>query len=250
MSHFFKYPVNYSYNHYAFDATVSPRIVDYGPNDNNYKTYSTSTNLIFQTYGTTIRDPSSITHVFIKCKGVDTYSVSVSPGRGTGTGLSGETIDSANIVNGIQHDLKAIGPLNASEVQLVVTGTNPQIYEFMCLDSLLEVDPEFTNIRPSLIKPGESIRQNIRGDTFKVGGLSDRRKRHTAFEVVFLPTSVVSPDTFLNAIDQGDNFTFAENIEEWPDRVYPAYLQGQVDEQYIGRVSFNEKWIRFNIVEA
>ena len=87
MSHFFKYPINYEYNRNAFNAGVSPRVADNNCNDNRYDTYSTATNITFQTHGNTLATGTPITHVFLKSKGVNNYSVTVVPGKGSGGGI-------------------------------------------------------------------------------------------------------------------------------------------------------------------
>lgn len=249
MSHFFNFPINYQYDHNAFDNSVAPRVIDNRPNDNNYSTFSPSTSLLFQTHGDTLTDNSRITHVFIKGKNLTDYTIAVPSGQGTGTGLTTQTIPADQVVNGIQHDLRAIGPLMASEVSLTVTGTNTEIIEVMFLESVLDLQNYYTAIQRALIDVGASVRQNIAGGTFKVGGLADREKWNVAFEAIFLPDSITDGDAFLRALQENKNFTFAEDFSRWPDRVYPAYREGPIQEAVIGR-DFYQRRFSFTIVEA
>ena len=248
MSQIFKFPINYTHNHYAFNAGASPRIVDNKPNDNDYRTYSTASNLVFQTYGKTRADTTAITHIWIKSKNVTSYSATPVTGMGTGAGLTGQTIPPSQVINGFQHDLQPL-TLNASEVELVITGTSPEIYEVMFLESIIDLENDYTDVRPQRRDIGSNIRENIRGNSFKVGGLSDRYKHSTFFEAIFLPTSPTNGDAFIRALEENDNFAFAEDFERWPDRVYPAYISSQIDIQYIGRL-FNQRRVQFTIGEA
>ena len=161
MSHFFNFPINYQYDHNAFDNSVTPRVIDNRPNDNKFSTFSTSTSLVFQTHGDTLTDNSRITHIFIKGKNLTDYTVAVPSGKGTGTGLTNQTIPADQVVNGIQHDLRAIGPLMASEVALTVTGTNTEIIEVMFLESVLDLQNYYTSIQSALVDRGAEVRQSI-----------------------------------------------------------------------------------------
>ena len=197
----------------------------------------------------TINDPSTITHLFIKGKNIDTYSLTVVTGKGSGRGVTGQVIPSNQTVNGFQHDLRSIGPLSTSEVELIITGTSPQLYELMLLESLLELDVNFTEIRPTRLSRGSTVRQNIKGQTFRVGSLADRSKWQTQFEALFLPTSNTNGDDFIRALEDDDNFAFAEDFERFPDRVYPCHLYSEIDIEYIGR-RYNQRRIAFTLAEA
>ena len=249
MSHFFNFPLNYEYDHHAYDNSVSPRIVDNDANDNDYNTYSTSKDLIFQTHGDDLTDNSRITHLFIKCKGVTNYTIAVPSGKGTGTGLTNQTIPADQVIGDIQHDLRSVGPLMASEVQLTVTGTDTEIYEVLFLQSLFELENGYQGIQLQYVDPGASIQQNINGTRFKVGGLSDRFKHETSFVAFFSLDTPNDGSDLIKALQTYDNFTFAEEFEEWPDRVYPALLSSPIGVEYVGRV-FHQRRISFSISEA
>lgn len=249
MSHFFKYPINYAYAHQAFDSGQSPRVVDNRANDNDYRTFTSATNLVFQTHGRQLTDTSTITHIFLKSKNVTSYSVTVVTGKGSGLGLTGRAIPMEQIRNGIQHDLQAVSTLQASEVELVLSGTGTELYEVMLLESVLDLQNAYTGVRVARRVVGDSVRQNIRGNTFKVPGLGDRMKWHTNFDALFLPTSATDGDTFIRALENSANFTFAEDFDRWPDRVYPAYLSSEIGISYIGR-QFTQRRVSFSIAEA
>ena len=247
MSHFFKYPINYTYNHHQFNAQVVPRVIDNTANDNDYRTWSRYTKLVFETYGATTTDNSTITHIYIKSKNLDNYSVDAVTGKGTGTGLTNQTIPANQVVEGFQHDLQPVS-LEATEIEVTVTGTNTEVYEVMLLESLFEVDNIYSNVRVVRSNTGSRVRQNIKGDRFVVPGLSSRYKYNSAFETLFLPTNVITAEHFITSIQNNPNFTFAEDFSTWPDRVYPAGIASTFDIAPVDRRR-DQKRVGFTIIE-
>lgn len=250
MSQIFKFPVNYRYGRRAFTVDSSNvRISASALIDNDYRTFSDGSRFVFETHGDSSTDASRVTHVFIKGSGITNYSVSVPSGQGSGTGLSAQTIPAGGVVNGIQNDLRAVGPLSATEVEVSVTGVSARVYEVMLLEEVIEVENLFTAVNPTRIDTSSQIRQNIRGETIRVAGLAGRHKWQTQMEMLFLPSTTPTADEFLRAIEENANFTFAEDFARWPDRVYLAYQASDISIAYVGRM-FNQRRVSLAIAES
>ena len=82
MSQFFKFPINYEYDHDAFYLnSANQRLPASQVNDNNYLTFSRQNRFIFETHGDTRTDNSTISHVFIKGKNITQYTISIPAGK-------------------------------------------------------------------------------------------------------------------------------------------------------------------------
>lgn len=249
MSQFFKFPINYVYGNQSFSIdSQGTRSGANGISDNDYRTSSDESRFIIQTHGETETDNTRITHVFLKGMGIDNYSVTVPSGKGTGTGFTNQTIPTSQSVNSIQHDLREVGPLSATEVQLNVNGTSSSVIEVMLLESLQTIEHAYTAVNPTKVDRGGSLRTNIRGNTFKVQGTEGRFKWSTDFSALFLPSANPSADDVIRVFEENPNFTFAEDFSMWSDRVYPATIAGGVNISYLGRM-FNQRQLEFSILE-
>ena len=249
MSQFFKYPVNYLYGRRAFSVgamavrTVAPEVVD-----NDYSTFTDETELILETHGRNLTTNTTIDHIFIKCSGVASYSVSVPSGQGSGTGLTAQTLDASNNRGGFQHDLRSVGPLQATEVQIDIVGTNPKVYEILLLESLLTLERKYINIAPVRRDILAQQRTNIRGETYSVTSVSDRRKWVTEFTALFINNPRPTADETRKVLEENTQFTFAENYNQFPERVYAASVLGDINIVYPGQV-FNQQRMTFTITE-
>ena len=123
MPRFFKVPIHYQDGRQVYNTAV-PRAAVSQVNDNDYRTYSEESTLIFETYGDTPIDNTHIGFIFVKSQNVTSYTVTVPTGRGSGGGVrrfiphfvtspSGQRVNT--IIDGIQHDL-----LNLSTRPVVV----------------------------------------------------------------------------------------------------------------------------------
>ena len=218
-------------------------------NDNDYRTSATQSRFILETHGDTRTENTRITHVFIKAQGLTNYSVSVPTGQGTGTGLTQQVIPADGVVDGIQHDLRAVGPVSATEVQVDVTGAATRVYEIMLLEEVVDIPDRFTAINPVRTGVGSIVRQNIRGERYAVASLAGRRKWTTGLELFLTSTTTPSADTVRRALEQNPNMAFAENFDRFPDRVYPAYLAGDLTLDYVGGL-FTQQRLSFTIAES
>ena len=91
--------------------------------DNDYDTFSTEKRFIIETHGDTRSTNSTMNHIYVRGSGIDSYTATVPTGKGTGQALSAGSIAASDVVNGIQHDFRGLGPFNATEVEVTFTGT-------------------------------------------------------------------------------------------------------------------------------
>ena len=249
MSEIFKYPINYTYGRasYSVDASLVRTAADV-IDDNDYRTSSSLQRFILETHGATRTTNSRITHIYVKAEGLTNYSVSIPTGRGTGTGLTNHVIPASGVVNGVQHDLQSLGPLETTEVQIDLVGASTRLIEVMLLESVFTLENAYTAVNPVKEDRGGGIRRNSNGNTFKVQGLEGRYKWSTAFTALFLPNASPGSDDVLRVFEENTNFTFAEDFTRWPDRVYPATINGGVAISYLGR-TFSQRQLEFNVME-
>lgn len=244
------FPENYRYGHNAFSVdsmgtrTGAPEI-----QDNDYNTFSTEKRFIIETHGATRTTNTTMNHIYIRGSGIDSYTVTVPTGKGTGTDLSAGSIAASDVVNGIQHDFRGMGPMNAVELQIDLTGTTTRLYEVMVFEVMINTGNIWTVINPSVIDRGRILSRNIRGNTIVTEGTEGRMKRTTGYTGIFIgDTGNNLADRVLRFFDENANFTWAEDIDTWPDRVYSAALVGGVDTAYVGRL-FNQRQLSFQVLE-
>ena len=97
----------------------------------------------------------------------------------------------------------------------------------MLFEVMINTGNIWTVINPSMVDRGRTLTRNIRGNTLATPGVEGRMKRTTKYTGVFIgdiPINLVERmERFFSA---NANFTWAEDIDEFPDRVYPAVLAG------------------------
>lgn len=245
------FPVNYRYGRNAFSvATGNVRSGAPEIQDNDYDTFSTQQRFIIETHGDTRTTNTTLNHIYLRGSGITSYSVTVPSGSGSGTALTGTTIPDSDVVNGIQHDFKAMGPFQATELQIDLVGTTTRLYEVMVFEVEINTGNIWTVINPSVIDRGRSLSRNIKGNTIVTEGVEGRMKRTTAYTGIFHGTTGDNlANRVLRFFDENPNFVWAEDIDTWPDRVYAAYLVGGVDTAYIGRL-YNQRQLSFNVSEV
>lgn len=250
MSQFFEFPVNRRYGRQAFSVdSMGDRTGASEVNDNDYSTFSTEKSFILQTHGDTLTTNSRITAVYIIAENLTNYSVSVPTGKGSGTGITAAVIPDTGVISGRQYDLRTLGPLNATEVQVDVTGTDTKVYEILALDAILSLRNAYTRINPQKVDRGALIRRNIRGNLVKTPGIEGRQKFSTDFTGTFLGPTHALGDRLIRFFDDNPNFTFAEDVARFPDRIYAATLAGGVSWNYRGSRQYNQRDISFTVLE-
>ena len=249
-STFYTFPVNYRYGRQSFSVNASNvRTGAPAISDNNPNTSSDEDRFIIECFGDNRTTNSRITHIRIVGEDMDNYSVSVPSGQGTGTGLSNQTIPSGNVVNGIQYDLRAVGPLSAREVQIDVTGTNHKIYEVMLIEEITSISNRFQAINPQRIDRDATIDRNILGHVLRTPGIQNKWKWTLDLQAYFDNDTTPSADDVMRAFEENPNFTIAMDPTRWPDRVFAGTLSAGIDIAYVGRL-YSQRQLDFSVIES
>ena len=251
MSRIYTYPINYRYGRNAFSVdslgvrTGAPEV-----KDNNYETFSTETEFILETHGDTRSENTRIDHAFIKSENVTSVTIAVPSGKGSGTGITNSVIPTTGIVNGIQHTLISFGPLNATEVQIDISGVNTKVYELMAMRTLVSIPDLWQVINPSKGDRGGRIKRYITGNTRRTQGVEERMKWQVNYQGFFYTVPHVAlANLIIRTFDENPNFTWVQDFTRFPDRVYPATLQGDINITYVGR-NPNQRQISFTVLES
>ena len=248
----FKFPINYTYGYDTYVTAGTFRFLANNVSDNDYRTlqFSNEATQTFHvpTYGATETTNTQITHIYMRSENVDTLSVAVPSGMGTGTGITNQTL--TNLGDDVlQYTLMAVGPLNATQVDVTVGAAGTTVYEIMLLEQLINFDNLFTRINPTRIDRGARIRPNMNGSLLTAPGRAGRHKWQTDFSAVFHADNAAKGNEFITAINGISAFTFEQNFTEFPERVYPATMDGNsFNISYIGRL-YNQQQIDFTILE-
>ena len=241
MARFFKVPRHYQTGRQIYSVSGMTRTPAPQVNDNDYRTSSTGTTYAIDLYGETPSVNTMVNWIFVKGSGIDSYTVTVPLGKGTGTGVTDRVIPStvtvpegssiSTTVDGIQHDLLDLssldpdGTLNCIEAQITFTGTDVVIYELMFLESVLELDPERSFIQggyTATLRDNIIVQTNIRGVSNSIKSLSSRPKWNLRGRVLFDESQRVRYNEFMSFRRNNRNFVFSEQYVRYPERVYPA----------------------------
>ena len=140
--------------------------------------------------------------------------------------------------------------LDCTEVQIEFTG-NPTIYEIMLLEELLYLHPERSFINYSDNQDDNSIeKRNIRGSGFRIRSLASRAKWTANYRALFSYYSSVTAEVFIRMATNNSNFTFAQDSNRYPDRIYPAtWGSGNFNQRYYTRRISSGTTIDFTVEE-
>ena len=251
----YKYPINYQYGRQSFSVNASNvRTGAAVISDNKYDDNSTEDRFIIETFGRNRMTDTMITHIFIKGIDIDDYSVSVPTGQGTGTGLASQTIPDAGTVNGIQHDLRAVGPLSAREVQIDISGTNHKLIEVMLLEEVTSISNKFTAINPSRVDRGAELVSNAEGNTLRVAS-EFRAKWSVNYQAYFDNDASPTADEVIRAFEgepnepYRGNLTIAMDFTRFPDRVFPCVVAGGISISYVGGI-YTQQQLDWTMLES
>ena len=230
-------PIHYLRGRNAYAVRTNASILAPEVQDNDYRTYSTETDFIIQTFGRTETTPTVVDYIFVKSSGVASYSLSAPSGSGTGVGFTNRSIPAYTSADGItvdtfyrdtegrviQHDFFPLGNdrLITTEVELNFTGTAVRIYEIMLMQGILVVTPErlfnaieHTNVANSIAKT------NIKGDNFTIRSLASRSKWSSRYTAFFTLETEIPIETLIDVIERNKNFVFVPEWNRFPTRVY------------------------------
>ena len=196
MSLFFDFPINLRTDiERNFTVASGTETANRAIADNNYETFSDSTEYAFVTHGMLPADTTEITHIFIKGSGITSYELSVPTGHGTGTTVT-RTVP-ANVTNlegnsvsitidGKQNDLFKIvdsggadNPFNATKIELDITGTDVKVYEVMLLnlEYELRVGRDYFRIIPKKVYRRSGLHTNTSGGITRYSASNAQRSK-------------------------------------------------------------------------
>ena len=236
MSLFFDFPINYRTDlERNFSGSGATRTAITSIADNNYNTSSDATTFTFKTHQILASQSTQITHVFVKCSGVVSYEISVPTGMGTGTTETRTLPSTVNNAEGEpisitvgdwQNDLfKLTAPFNATEVQIIFTGTDVKIAEVMLLNLVLDFpQSHYFEITPTKTDRRGGLHENTSGGITRFSAANGRRSKWSIdYDAQF--TAPYGYRDLLDFFERYDNFVFEMEYSRYPDRVFPAVFE-------------------------
>lgn len=240
MTYLFDYPVNFH------DDIARNTARD---NANVYRTFSTFTDGDAESFRTEthyrlltspqyrageVNAQGRVSHIFVKGVGITSYSVSVPTGYGTGSTVNRtmpthvttpQGQDVPILHDGKQHDLFAFAtPFSVRALDIVFTGSSVKLYSIMLLDLKLSLnaDARFVQIVPTQTNRATEVFENWQGG-HRRWSASSAWKWQVQLGARFRGTE--SYETLMTLMQQMPMFTFAQEYQRYPERVYPAYFK-------------------------
>lgn len=276
MAHFFDYPLNYSGDRSQYREIA----------DNDYNTFTSQTSMLLHidTLGDGSGTARNFTDIFIKCKGIDSYTAAftnpeniTSPATRTlpqmVTNDSGDAVSITDL-DGYQNDLNPLwGNENdfgwadeslfgakpkARAITLTfnaATRQTPRIYEVMVLNRLLTLNSDggLSRIEYDSIDLG-TVEPDLRGRLSYVPTIGGERDKWLTHLTLLSPRTSVARDTIADAlisfIRRYKNFVFAAEYHRYPDRVFPAlWPNPETQVRYLSRWKGGGRRVNFSVRE-
>jgi len=263
MAQFFDYPLNYGGGRSQYKAVA----------DNDYNTFTTSTSMLLHidSRGNGSGDARDFTDIFVKCKGVTSYSAALtdpenitSPQTRTlpenVTNDSGDTVPTT--VDGYRHDLHSLwtdestAKPKAKSVTLTFTGSSPRIYEIMVLDRLLTLNSDggFSRIEYDSIDLG-AVEPDLRKRLSYVPSINGERDKWLVNLTLRSPRTATGRDTLadqiVSLIRKHNNFVFEPEYNRYPERVFPALWHNpETQIRYLSRWKGGGRRVQFSVRET
>ena len=132
------------------------------------------------------------------------------------------------------------GVLFCTEAQITFTGADIRIYQIQLLEVLLELDSEsfFLNINSRFLR-NSLEKRSMNGQNYRVPGLGSRGKYRTSLSTHLRKWSPVSFNQFMSFAENYENFTFEEQYERYPKRVFLATWDGDFNINYFNQMLEN-----------
>ena len=218
---------------------------------NDYSTLEGGARFIFETHGDTRTETTRMTQIYLRGGDINSYSVSIPSGKGTGTSEVTNRSDFTDYA-GALYDFTSIGNLNATEIQIDLNPGHAFLYEVMFMETLFFLENPWTVFNPSEVDRQENIKSNINGNYIKVPGPS-RPKWSVDFSWIFHPGKThageaLDGETMRRIFNANPNFAIEPSFSKWPDRVFPCTLSGGVNINFLGR-DFNQEQLDFTVLE-
>lgn len=266
MAILFDYPLNYGAGRSQHREVA----------DNDYMTFTAQTALLLHidTAGDGTGDARDWTDIFVKCTGVESYTLALTDAEhiatpaprvvpDTVTNDSGDSVSTT--VDGYQHDLHSLwtnetaAKPKAKAITLTFTaetGETARIYEVMILDRRLTLNSDggFSRIEYENLDLGVND-ADLRGRLSYIPPLGGERDkwlcRLTALSHRIGANRDTLADALVNFIRTHKHFVFAAEPNRYPARVFPAvWADPQTAIRYINRWKGAGRRVQFAIREA
>ena len=265
MAQFFAYPLNYGASRSQYGAVA----------DNDYSTWTDQTSMLLHidTTGDGTGTARDFTDIFIKAKGVASYTAAFTDGANipspspfprtvpaTVTNDSGDTV--STVVDGYQHDLhnlwtdESAAKPKAKSITLTFTGSSPNIYEVMVLDRLLTLNSDggFSRIEYDSIDLG-AVEPDLRKRLSYVPPINAERDKWLVHLTLNSRRVGSGRDTIadrlISLIRNYKNFVFAPEYKRYPARVFPAlWPNPETQIRYLSRWKGAGRRALFSVREA
>ena len=265
MATFYDYPLNY-----GGSRSQHPEVAD-----NDYATFTTSTSMLLNidTAGDGSGDARDFTDIFLKCKGVASYSAALtdpanitSPKDRTPPAMvkndSGDNVPTT--VDGYQHDLHSLwtdestAKPQAKSLTLTFTaktGETARIYEVMILNRLLTLNSNggFSRIEYDSLSLG-TVEPDLRGRLSYVPPIGNERDKWLVHLTLLSHRTATGRDTIADDliafIRQYKHFVFAAEYNRYPARVFPAvWPNPETQIRYLSRWKGGGRRVLFSVRE-
>ena len=266
MAILFDYPLNYGAGRSQHREVA----------DNDYTTFTSQTALLLNidTAGDGTGDARDWTDIFVKCTGVESYTLALTDAENISTPAprtlpdtvindSGDSV--STIVENYQHDLhnlwtnETAAKPKAKAMTLTFTaetGETARIYEVMILDRRLTLNSDggFSRIEYENLDLGVND-ADLRGRLSYIPPLGGERDKWLCRLTALSHRRGTERDTLADAlvrfIRTHKNFVFAAEPNRYPERVFPAvWADPQTAIRYINRWKGAGRRVSFSIREA
>ena len=266
MAILFDYPLNYGAGRSQHPAVA----------DNDYATYSDQSSMLLNidTAGDGTGAARDWTDIFVKCTGVDSYTIALTDAEhittpaprvlpDTVTNDSEDTV--STVVDGYQHDLhnlwtdETAAKPKATAITLTFTaetGETARIYEVMILDRLLTLNSDggFSQIDYDSLDLGTTD-ADLRGRRSYIPPIGGERDKWLCRLTALSRRRGAERDKIADALIQfirtHKTFVFAAEPNRYPARVFPAlWNDPQTAIRYLSRWKGGGRRVQFAIREA
>ena len=270
MAQFFDYPLNYGAGRSQYREAA----------DNDYNTFTSETSMLLHidTAGDGTGDARNFTDIFLKCTGVESYTIQMAdptvlltfnPRQLPATVRNDSRDEVPIVVDGYQNDLfdlwteqdekfgtRKYGAKSLTLTFTAISGQTPRIYEVMVLDRLLTLDSDggFSRIEYDSLDLGR-YESDLRGQRSYVPPIGNTRDKFLVNLTLDSRRTAAGRDTIaddlIHFIRKQKSFVFAPEPKRYPERIFPAgWGDAQTAIRYISRWKGAGRRVSFSVREA
>ena len=219
--------------------------------DNSYLTFSTEDDVDIDVSDAD-DNATTITHIFLKTKNVDSYSFT--PSGGSGSGFTDREMpteyrtldgrDQTSEIRGFQHEFYPLpADVTATSVRLQFTGTDVEVYAVMLLELIKEIrDGEFLSIEADKVDRTGSIQGAPRGSVRRVSPIGSQRWKWEVdynLKIRNTGTAFDSVDAFTQFVADNPEIVHAQEPSRYPDRIHPAEITSlEITPEVVSRAGY------------